>query len=74
VVCGLSANLLAHYKREHGLKNRIITSDKWKFENEDMNRERSALLSSLNKPATRSSILRDIPHYIHENRFLTADS
>ena len=31
--CGLSANVLTHYKRKYGLKNRLITCDKWEFEN-----------------------------------------
>ncbi len=31
--CGLSTNLLTHYKRKYGRKNRLITCDKWAFEN-----------------------------------------
>jgi hypothetical protein len=30
--CGLSANILTHYKRKYGLKNRLVTCDKWEFE------------------------------------------
>src|ERR1051326_5368411 len=33
--CGLSANLLTHYKRKHGKANRLFTCDKWEFENAD---------------------------------------
>lgn len=38
--CGLSANLLTHYKRKHGLRNRLITCDRWEFEIGDADRER----------------------------------
>ena len=31
--CGLSANVLTHYKRKYGAKNRLVTCDKWEFEN-----------------------------------------
>jgi hypothetical protein len=31
--CGLSANVLTHYKRKYGAKNRMVTCDKWEFEN-----------------------------------------
>ena len=31
--CGLSTNLLTHYKRKYGVSNRLITCDKWEFEN-----------------------------------------
>ena len=30
--CGLSANALSYYKRKHGLKNQLITCDRWDFE------------------------------------------
>src|SRR5262249_37863036 len=30
--CGLSANLLTHYKRKRHLTNRLFTCDKWEFE------------------------------------------
>ena len=30
--CGLSANLIAHYKRKHSLANTLFTCDKWDFE------------------------------------------
>jgi hypothetical protein len=31
--CGLSTNLLTHYKRKHSRTNKVITCDKWEFEN-----------------------------------------
>jgi Methyltransferase domain len=31
--CGLSANVLTHFKRKYGAKNRLLTCDKWEFEN-----------------------------------------
>lgn len=30
--CGLSTNVLGHFKAKHGRKNRLITCDKWVFE------------------------------------------
>jgi len=30
--CGLSTNLLTHYKEMHGVQTRLITCDKWEFE------------------------------------------
>ncbi|MCZ6674789.1 MAG: class I SAM-dependent methyltransferase [Verrucomicrobia bacterium] len=30
--CGLSTNLLTYYKERHGVRNRLITCDKWEFE------------------------------------------
>lgn len=37
--CGLSANVLTHYKRKHGIHNRLVTCDKWEFEIGDKDRE-----------------------------------
>jgi hypothetical protein len=37
--CGLSTNLLTHYKRKHGLRNPLFTCDKWEFEIGDADRE-----------------------------------
>ena len=31
--CGLSTNVLAHFKRVHGRRNALITADRWQFEN-----------------------------------------
>jgi hypothetical protein len=33
--CGLSTNLITYYKEKHNIKNRLITCDKWEFENAD---------------------------------------
>jgi hypothetical protein len=30
--CGLSTNLITHYKRKHSLTNKLFTCDKWEFE------------------------------------------
>lgn len=32
--CGLSTNVLSHYKRKYGLQNRLLTCDKWSFPND----------------------------------------
>jgi hypothetical protein len=31
--CGLSTNVITYFKRKHGVSNRLITCDKWEFEN-----------------------------------------
>lgn len=31
--CGLSTNVITHFKRKHGVRNPLITCDKWDFEN-----------------------------------------
>ncbi len=31
--CGLSTNVLTHYKRKHNIRNKLVTCDKWEFEN-----------------------------------------
>ncbi len=41
--CGLSANVIGHFKRKHGVRNQLITCDKWEFENVD---GRSTIASS----------------------------
>ena len=33
--CGLSANVITHFKRKHGASNPLITCDKWEFEGAD---------------------------------------
>ncbi len=31
--CGLSTNVISHYKRRHRKQNKLFSSDKWEFEN-----------------------------------------
>jgi hypothetical protein len=31
--CGLSTNVISHFKRKHGVSNPFLTCDKWEFEN-----------------------------------------
>lgn len=59
--CGLSANILTYYKRKRGLKNRLITCDRWDFEIGG-DRERvagSPVLHSDYKRFVRDSYLRN---------------
>lgn len=49
--CGLSTNVLGHFKSKHGLTNRLITCDKWVFEGSGRPDER--------KPVGDSSIRHD---------------
>ena len=61
--CGLSANLITHYKRKHGLSNKLFTCDKWEFENVDKDSENiagSPVLFSDYKLFVRESYLRNI--------------
>jgi hypothetical protein len=60
--CGLSTNVLTYYKWKRGLKNRLITCDRWDFEIGDADRERvagSPLLHSDYKRFVRDSYLRN---------------
>lgn len=60
--CGLSANLIAHYKRKHGLADKLFTCDKWEFENTDEDRVHvggSRVLFSGYKNFVRDSFLRN---------------
>ena len=47
--CGLSANLITHYKRKHGLTNKLFTCDSWKFENDDKDRQNTWFLDPSTK-------------------------
>jgi hypothetical protein len=61
--CGLSANVLTHYKRKYGIKNRLITCDKWEFENTAKDNPHigaSPILFSDYKDFVRESFLRNI--------------
>jgi Methyltransferase domain len=60
--CGLSANVLTHYKRKYGLKNRLVTCDKWEFENAGKSDERigsSPIHFSDYRTFVRASYLRN---------------
>jgi hypothetical protein len=61
--CGLSANALTHFKRKYGLKNQLITCDRWDFEiGEEADREHvagSPVLRSDYKGFVRDSYLRN---------------
>jgi hypothetical protein len=60
--CGLSANVLTHFKRKYGLKNRLITCDKWEFENAGKGSDHvgdSPVLFSDYKVFVRESFLRN---------------
>ncbi|MGH9682016.1 MAG: class I SAM-dependent methyltransferase [Candidatus Acidiferrales bacterium] len=61
--CGLSANVLTHYKRRYGLQNALITCDKWDFENNDKDRVHvgnSPVTFSDYKTFVRDSYIRNI--------------
>jgi len=63
--CGLSANLITHYKRKHGLTNKLFTCDKWEWtldfgEEADNKIAGSPVLFSDYRRFTRDSYLRSI--------------
>jgi hypothetical protein len=60
--CGLSTNVLTHYKRKYGAKNRLVTCDEWEFENDDKDNKylgESPILLSDYKAFVRESFLRN---------------
>lgn len=60
--CGLSANVLTHFKRKYGMKNRLVTCDKWQFENagkDDDHIGKSPVLFSGYASFVRESYLRN---------------
>jgi hypothetical protein len=83
--CGPSANVLTHYKKKHAMKNRLVTCDKWEFENAGKGSDRvgsSAVLFSDYRAFVRDSFLRnarlfsgnDLPFTMEmmSNEFFTA--
>jgi hypothetical protein len=61
--CGFSTNLLTHFKRKYGAKNRLVTCDKWEFENldkSDLHLGPSPILFSDYQAFVRESYLRNI--------------
>jgi len=61
--CRLSANVLTHLKRKHGIKNPLVTCDKWDFENDDKDRDYvgdSPIRLSDYKAFARASFIRNI--------------
>jgi hypothetical protein len=60
--CGLSANVITHLKRKHGVNSRVITCDKWEFENVNgrSNIANSPILFSDYKTFVKDSYVRNI--------------
>jgi hypothetical protein len=60
--CGLSTNVITHLKRKHGVKNSLITCDKWEFENVNgrSNIADSPILFSEYKNFSKTSYIRNI--------------
>jgi Methyltransferase domain len=75
--CGLSANLITHYKRKHGLHNKLFTCDKWEFENDDRDRKNiagSPVLFSDYKRFAKESYLRNIQTFSSDDLPFTIES
>jgi Methyltransferase domain len=60
--CGLSTNALTHYKEIHGVKNRLITCDKWEFERPDKEliSENSSIRHTEYKEFVKDTFLRNV--------------
>ena len=60
--CGLSTNVITHFKRKHGVGNPLITCDKWEFENVNgrANIADSPILFSDYKAFSKQSYIRNI--------------
>jgi hypothetical protein len=67
--CGLSTNVITHFKRKHGVSNPLITCDKWEFENVN-GRPRiadSPVLFSDYKAFSKDSYIRNIGLFSRED-------
>ena len=67
--CGLSTNVITHFKRKHGVSNSLITCDKWEFENVN-GRPRiadSPVLFSDYKTFSKDSYIRNIGLFSRED-------
>jgi hypothetical protein len=60
--CGLSANVITHFKRKHGVSNPLITCDKWEFEGAETRSKiaNSPILFSDYKAFVKDSYVRNI--------------
>ena len=60
--CGLSANVITHFKRKHSVSNPLITCDKWEFEGADEQPKiaSSQILFSDYKTFVKDSYIRNI--------------
>lgn len=60
--CGLSTNVISHFKRKHAVGNRLLTCDKWEFENVKgrANIADSPVLFSEFRSFSKESYLRNI--------------
>ena len=60
--CGLSTNIITHFKRKHGVRNPLVTCDKWEFENVNgrANIADSPILFSEYKKFSKNSYTRNI--------------
>jgi len=75
--CGLSANVLTHFKRKYGLKNRLITCDKWEFPNDDKDSQHiggSPILFSDYKVFVRESYIRNTRMFSPDNLPFTVEA
>jgi hypothetical protein len=67
--CGLSTNVITHLKRVHGVRNVLITSDKWHFENVNGRPEipNSPVLFSDYRTFVRDSYIRNIKMFSQDD-------
>jgi hypothetical protein len=67
--CGLSTNVIAHFKRKHGVSNPLITCDKWEFENVNgrSNIADSPVIFSEYKTFSKNSYIRNIEMFSRDD-------
>ncbi len=67
--CGLSTNVITHFKRKHGVSNPLITCDKWDFENVNgrSNIADSPVLFSEYKAFSKNSYIRNIQMFSRDD-------
>ena len=60
VFCGLSTNLINHYKRKHGIANPFFNCDKWEFEGAGGNLGNSPISHAAYRAHVRESYQRNL--------------
>jgi len=73
--CGLSTNVIARFKRKHGVSNPLITCDRWEFENVNgrSNIADSPVLFSEYKTFSKNSYIRNIQMFSRDDLPFTVE-
>jgi len=73
--CGLSTNIITHFKRKHGVSNPLITCDKWEFENVNGRSQipDSPVLFSEYRTFSKESYIRNIEMFSRDDLPFTVE-